>query len=141
MSITPTQQAFFCQCDDEDKSCAIIFASDVVEAQKIHANACDWDPEDITVQRDERFDQYAPGPVPNKALIEAGWTLECSNCYRKINVTDDDLWLDDKSAADLRTFAQHNAQIDADIAEVNRNQNFSSYVVWQLSAAKIWPPT
>lgn len=43
----------------------------------------DWSTVD-TCRRAPEFDQYAPGPVPAQALLDAGWWLECHGCSERI---------------------------------------------------------
>lgn len=47
----------------------------------------------VKATRATQFDQYAElGRVPDKAMIEAGWWLECQGCYRHLTaeMEDDD---------------------------------------------------
>lgn len=73
--------------DGNDSSC-IHFATNSATARREGANemGVDWEDVDSCNRRPE-FDQFAPGPVPPAALIEAGWWFECSEC--QTHVTED----------------------------------------------------
>lgn len=70
---------------------AVRFATNSATARREGANELDIDWEGVErCVRSPEFDQYAPGPVPKKVLIDAGWWFECHHCGKRINDDDDD---------------------------------------------------
>lgn len=68
----------------------IVFAKHNVVARREGALDIDCDFEDVeSCRRAPQFDQYAPGPVPVRALMENGWWWECFGCTRKLHGIDD----------------------------------------------------
>ena len=57
------------------------FASHAVVARREGANELDADFQDVSCRRAAIFDDYSPGPVPNQAMLDAGWFFECSRCW------------------------------------------------------------
>lgn len=60
---------------------AIVFETSNVAARRIGANeiGCDFNEVEHCLRKPV-FDQYAPGPVPNLALLQNGWNFECAYC-------------------------------------------------------------
>lgn len=74
------------QIHDGDDGWAIRFANSGVAARRQGAAEMGTDFESIEhCKRAPAFDQCAPGPVPASALIENGWTIECSQCEREVS--------------------------------------------------------
>lgn len=66
----------------EEYGC-VRFARSGAQARREGASEMDVDWESIeSCRRAPEFDQYAPGPVPDRALWEAGWRLWCVECER-----------------------------------------------------------
>lgn len=87
---------------DGDDGWALRFASTNVVARREGAAEMGMDFESVEhCKRSPKFDQYAPGPVPASALIENGWTIQCSHCEREVSqhmfdaLADEDLDPDD----------------------------------------------
>ena len=75
------------QVSDGADVTVIRFATSSAAARREGGNeiGCEWDGVDSCARKPE-YDQYAPGPVPARALIEAGWQFECrrhgcGNCW------------------------------------------------------------
>lgn len=67
--------------DDDEGNCCIVFATNNAAARRDGAGELNTDWECIEhCRRAPHFDDYAPGPVPLAALIDAGWWHECSHC-------------------------------------------------------------
>ncbi len=66
------------QVSDGEDVTVIRYATSSAAARREGGNeiGCEWDGVDSCVRKPE-YDQYAPGPVPAQALIEAGWQFEC----------------------------------------------------------------
>ncbi|MGZ8220053.1 MAG: hypothetical protein ACXWT0_00245 [Methylobacter sp.] len=88
--------------DRYEGNCTIQFATNGATARREGANElnCEW--EDIeSCRRKPEFDSYSPGPVPPLVLIEHGWSIECSECSRRVSdgmadeLEDEDLNPDD----------------------------------------------
>jgi hypothetical protein len=74
------------QVHDGDEGWEVVFATNSATARREGANGigCDW--EDIeSCRRMPVLDQYAPGPVPALAMIDAGWNFECHNCGEMVD--------------------------------------------------------
>jgi hypothetical protein len=76
----------FTLSDDDGEISHVVFAASMACARADNGGA--------TVRRAPEFDSHAPGPVPLKDLMEAGWYAYCSNhgCQRKLSLGDDDTW-------------------------------------------------
>lgn len=67
------------------ESGCVIFASSHVEARRLGANEIDHEFESIeSCKLAPEFDQYCPGPVPVRALLEHDWRFGCYGCSRII---------------------------------------------------------
>lgn len=118
----PTLHAFLCMSHNDPETSEIIFAKSNVEARRRHTTEQGADFSDASVTRQKHFDKYAPGPVPPKALIEDGWFFDCWACGRKISLSEDDIWADSDCIPDMKEIAEHNADIDHELAEFDRKQ-------------------
>jgi len=77
--------------ESDEYTGGIIFARFNAEARRIGASVYgDGDFRSVECRRSSQFDQYYPGPVPKKALIENGWWFECNHCGRRIESDYDD---------------------------------------------------
>ncbi|NDY89714.1 hypothetical protein [Ideonella livida] len=47
----------------------------------------DWDGIE-SCRRAPEFDAYAPGPVPKRALYDAGWWFECGHCGHRVSINE-----------------------------------------------------
>lgn len=73
--------------DGDDGAC-ITFATNSATARREGANELNIEWPDVDLcRRESGFDQYAPGPVPPRAMIEAGWWFPCPECGQ--HVTED----------------------------------------------------
>jgi hypothetical protein len=72
--------------------CCVRFAEQSVVARREGANELDTDFEAVECRRAPEFDEYAPGPVPDRVLVEHGWWFECTQCSQRISnePTDED---------------------------------------------------
>ena len=76
--------------EDYESHAMIVYARHAVTARRIGAaELADGEFSNVTCRRAPWADAYAPGPVPAKALYEAGWWLECRGCERWIDDDDD----------------------------------------------------
>ena len=64
-----------------------LFTTRERDARKIAAGEFSTDPDDpsIELRRAPEFDQYAPGPVPPQALLDAGWWITCAECQHHVS--------------------------------------------------------
>ena len=115
-------QAFLCICSNDPETAAILFATSNIAARRRYSSSQDCDFAETKVSRKKIFDQYAPGPVPPKALLEDGWYFDCDGCGRTLNYGDDDMWADGDDISAMKEIAEHNASIDAELAEFDRLQ-------------------
>jgi hypothetical protein len=71
---------------DGDEHTVIVFARSSAEARRKGANemGSDWSGVE-SCRRAPRFDQYAPGPVPDRALFDDGWRFECFHCDEPVS--------------------------------------------------------
>jgi hypothetical protein len=78
-------RAYSVQADE--KGC-VVFAETRGQAKSagVRELECEWT-EIQTCKLAPQFNEYCPGPVPVKALLEDGWYWECAGCGRL--VTDD----------------------------------------------------
>ncbi|RJF81674.1 hypothetical protein D3877_16255 [Azospirillum cavernae] len=74
------------EAHDGDEGWCVVFATSNAPARRMAANEmdCDWSGVEFC-RRAKSLDQYAPGPVPTKALIGNGWQFECCGCLRRVN--------------------------------------------------------
>ena len=71
---------------DGDECSVIVFAKAAVIARRLGSNEMDCEFESVkSCLRTTWADEYAPGPVPKLAMIDAGWWFECSGCSRRID--------------------------------------------------------
>lgn len=78
-------KAYLVDCEQENGA-QLYFAETANQAKCHAANEEGIDYIEVTsCHRKPEFDQYAPGPVPPKVLIEDGWWFECFGCYRRVD--------------------------------------------------------
>jgi len=88
-------KAYLVDCDQENG--AQLYFAETANQAKCHA-ANEEGIEYIEVAsclRRPQYDQYAPGPVPTKVLIEDGWFFECSGCNRRVEEDMSEIWDED----------------------------------------------
>jgi len=74
------------QASDGDEDECIVFATTGVAARRMAANEMDCEFETVEYcRRAPQFDQYAPGPVPIQAMIDAGWWWTCAATSERID--------------------------------------------------------
>lgn len=94
------------QAHDGDEGWAIVFATNGAAARRYAANEMDIDFEDVEFcRRAKSLDQFAPGPVPPRELIEFGWWIGCHGCERYIKLDMDEDDFEDDDPARLVTVA------------------------------------
>lgn len=76
-------KAYAVQEEDEGTG-GIVFAKTNAQARRIGANRFHEEWDGVTCRRATWADQYAPGPVPFKAMFENGWWQECYGCGVRI---------------------------------------------------------
>lgn len=79
--------------DDYEGHCVIRFATSSAQARREGAQELEIDWESVEhCRRKPEFDEYAPGPVPKMALLDAGWWFDCHchDCARTIELGSDD---------------------------------------------------
>lgn len=70
---------------DGDEHTVVVFAKTNAHARRLAAGVFGYDWHEVCdVRRESRFDRHSPGPVPQMALLEAGWWFECSGCGRRV---------------------------------------------------------
>lgn len=72
---------------EEDVDTKFFFAETEQEALEAVAERLNEAVSDLDLtrfQRREAFDEYAPGPVPMKALLDNGWWFDCWECHKKV---------------------------------------------------------
>lgn len=76
----------------------VVFALSNAAARRRGARLyADGDFAGVDARRVPEFDVYAPGPVPQLALVDAGWSIDCHGCEAQIHAnTQDDF--DDEAA-------------------------------------------
>ena len=75
-----TMKAYMVREDDEGR-CVIVFATNGAAARRDGGGELDLAFEEVdSCTRVPEFDQYAPGPVPQHALLANGWWFECYHC-------------------------------------------------------------
>jgi hypothetical protein len=88
-------KAFLVDCEQENGA-QIYFAETANQAKCYAANEEGIEYIEVTsCRRRPQFDQYAPGPIPPKVLIEDGWWFECHGCNRRVEEDMHDYWEDD----------------------------------------------
>lgn len=74
------------QAHDGDEGWVIVFARSGAEARRRAADQMDTDWSGVEwCRRARSLDEYAPGPVPPKALVAMGWWFECWGCGRHVD--------------------------------------------------------
>lgn len=71
-----------------EEGSVIVFATSNAPARRMGASELDLDWDSVeSCRRAPHFDQYAPGPVPVGAMIEAGWRFSCDRweCQQPIS--------------------------------------------------------
>ena len=79
--------------ENHEGQCVIVFEASNAAARRIGGCELNLEFDEVdSCRRAQQFDQYAPGPVPPKALIDAGWWFECHHCGRRVSdeMADDD---------------------------------------------------
>ena len=72
------------EAHDGDEGCCVVFAKTEDEARQKATRQMDAEPE--WCRRAPAVDRFAPGPVPEEALIEdLGWRFECSHCDAEVS--------------------------------------------------------
>ena len=72
--------------EDWEGGCSIQFAAHAATARSNGANDLGLSFEEVeSCRRAPEFDQYAPGPVPLRATLAAGWWHYCNGCQTKIS--------------------------------------------------------
>lgn len=117
-------KAYTVREDYEGHSC-VIFAETGVVARRRGANQLNVDFESVeSCKRSPEFDQFAPGPVPVKELIAAGWWFEAMDGGRVDQEDTDPFypkgsdhvyrswmgWLDDQVVAAVQRKAEEDAK-------------------------------
>ncbi len=76
--------------DDEggDGNSCVVFAKSNAPARRLGADELLTEWEGVSCRRAPEFDQYAPGPVPIGALLDAGWWFECAVCCQRVTGED-----------------------------------------------------
>lgn len=78
-------KCFIVDCEQENGS-QLYFADSHNQAKCYAANEAGIEYIEVTsCRRKPEYDQYAPGPVPTKVLIEDGWWWECFGCSRHVS--------------------------------------------------------
>lgn len=91
----------------------VVFEHTNVAARRIGANRMDIDFESVDIcQRTPHFDDYHwTEKVPEEALLEAGWWIECSYCYERVTAEDcPDYYVSDKGAV-FKDFTAYEAYL------------------------------
>ena len=71
---------------DGDEGWCVVFARSGAAARRRAANEMETEWEGIDhCRRARSLDQYAPGPVPPKALIDIGWWFGCHHCETRVD--------------------------------------------------------
>lgn len=74
------------QVSDGDEHGVVVFATNNATARREGGSELGLSFEEVgSCRRTPEFDQYAPGPVPQLAMIDAGWWIECHGCSRRID--------------------------------------------------------
>lgn len=95
MSEKPDMKAYLVDCDQENGA-QLYFARTANQAKCYAANDAGCDYIEVgSCRRQPQFDEYAPGPVPPKVMIENGWWFECFGCSRRVAEDMDDYADDD----------------------------------------------
>jgi len=68
---------------DGDGHGTVVWADNEPQALTVAGNCPDIDGVD-EIHRSPEFDQYRPGPVPMKVLLEHGWCYQCWSCDHQI---------------------------------------------------------
>jgi len=78
-------KCFIVDCEQENGA-QLYFAESHNQAKCHAANEAGIEYVEVTsCRRKPEYDQYSPGPVPTKVLIEDGWWFECYGCYRTVS--------------------------------------------------------
>lgn len=73
--------------EPEEGSCVIVFATSGVAARREGSNELNIEFHEVeSCTRAPWADQYAPGPVPFSATLEAGWWFDCQHCGVRFDV-------------------------------------------------------
>lgn len=79
-------KAYQVNVDADDAYSCVVFAINSATARREGASELGYSWEDVeSCKRTPGFDQYAPGPVPAAAMIEAGWWFECHHCGQRVS--------------------------------------------------------
>lgn len=67
--------------DTDEETAVVVFAKMAAVARRMGANQLGISFEEVSsCTRVKDFDQYAPGPVPIRAYLAAGWWWQCRQC-------------------------------------------------------------
>lgn len=84
--------------EEDEGTGGIVFARSKRSAISRGAPEYGGEPEYYTAHRAEWADEFAPGPVPFKAMFEHGWWQDCHHCGQRISTdecdADEDLVFD-----------------------------------------------
>lgn len=87
--------------EDSEGSCAIVFETNGAAARRNGGNELNLLFEEVeSCRREPAFDQYAPGPVPLRATLAAGWWHECCGCGARFD-QDERNYGDDEDREDV----------------------------------------
>lgn len=79
-------KAYQVNVESDDAYSCVVFATNSATARREGASELNADWEDVdSCRRAPHFDEYAPGPVPASAMIEAGWWFECHHCNQRVS--------------------------------------------------------
>lgn len=71
---------------DGDEQTVVVFATNSATARRKGTNEMNVDWSEVeSCRRARRFDGYAPGPVPDRALFDDGWRFECCHCGEDVS--------------------------------------------------------
>jgi len=107
-------KCFIVDCEQENGA-QLYFAESHNQAKCHAANEAGIEYVEVTsCRRKPEYDQYSPGPVPTKVLIEDGWWFECYGCYR--TVSSNEMYDDDADK-----------ELDGSFLAINQNERFCLY--------------
>lgn len=75
--------------EDSDGNCVIAFATNGATARREGGRELNLEFDEVeSCVRAPWADQYAPGPVPMRAMLDHGWWFDCSHCGVKFDAED-----------------------------------------------------
>lgn len=131
--------------DAEEGRCVIEFSEHAASARRNGANELGLDFTEVeSCVRAPWADQYAPGPVPLSAYLDAGWWFECQSCGARFDADergygDDDEREDEFSPVEdgQHNYYCSNACMMADWAD-RRDREAREHAVIEAAAMR-WP--